>query len=516
MPEAPGTLHNWSTAEPYLATGGVAWLKDGLDKTRVAAINFYDSVYQNAPNTWQILMYETNRRPVYVPSAKILINAINRYIAPNMEVITDPATLAAAPVAEGPDGVVVDPAQPLRDLFYRERFYAKFAAEKKMWRVRGDMVILIQGDELKPEGSRLSISFVDPASYFPIWSEEDPDVRIGCHIVDQWDIDGDAFIFRTTFRKQTPDGVVGGPGIITVEEAIFEVDEWGGPNMEEGTPKEVPKPPTPLDTRITEIPVYHIKANHRNGEDWGTSDLAGLEALFVAVNQNASDEDIALALAGLGVYTSDAGEPVDDETGQPVGWQIGPGRVVEMPVDHNFNRVPGITSVQPYQDHIELLRTVIRESMGISDVAQGRVSVDVAESGIALALEMAPTLSMAEEQELELTSVLINFFFDLRAWLQVYEGISIPDVYRFIPKYGEKIPLNRKQRFDELVQLFTLNVVSAAYFRRQLSMLGYEMPDDATMMEEIIAEKTAMQQIVSDVTGARMDQEIASGNPANQ
>lgn len=511
MPALPGVMHNWKTAEPYIASTQIAWITDDINKIRVSAYAFYDSVFLNAPDTWKVLMYETNRRPVYVPTAKTLVNAINRYVAPDMDIVVDEQALIAAGGAIDP--AQPDPAQPMRDLFHREMFYAKFAAEKRMGFVRGDWIFMIQGDENKAEGSRLSLVAVDPAAYFPIWSEEDPDVRIGAHIVQQWQIDGedDIRIFRTTFRKEFQGDVIGGPATITVEEAIFEADEWGGPGMdEEGQPIEVITPLTPLDPLITEIPLYHFRANYRNGEDWGTSSIAGLESLMVAVNQNSSDEDIALALAGLGVYTSTAGAPIDESTGQELPWEIGPSRVVEIPRDDNFLRVQGITTVDPYQDHISYLRAAMTETTGISPVALGNVAVDEAESGIALLLKLGPTLSMAEEAELEITGKLRQLFWDLRAWLDVYEGINLMS-FTFMPKYGDKVPLNRKQRFDELMQLTDRNIVSASYVRAQLKAMGYPMPTDEEMLAQIIAEKTSMQQIVSDVTGARLDQELGAG-----
>lgn len=513
MPEMPGTLHNWSTAEPYIKSGDVSWIADPLDKLRIGAYTFYDSVFRNAPDTWAVVMYETNRRPLYIPSAKILINAINRYVAPNMEVVVDQQALLAQGGTLDPNQP--DPAQAIRDLFHREMFYAKFAAEKRMGRVRGDWIFMIQGDELKVEGSRISLVTVDPGSYFPIWSEEDPDVRVGVHIVTQWINPGDdeIKIYRTTFRKTTPPNVVGGPGTITVEEAIFPLDEWGGPNMEEGE-SEIVKPLTPLDPRITEIPVYHMRPNHMPGEDYGTSDLSGLESMMVAVNQGASDEDIALALTGLGVYETDAGPPLDPTTGATLPWRIGPSRVVEVPKDHHFGRVQGITSVEPYQVHISYIDGKIAESMGLGPIAMGNVAVEEAESGIALALKLAPTISMAEEQELEINGKMRQMLHDLKAWLEVYEGIGGLDTFTFTTKYGDKIPVNRKQRVEELIQLFAANLVSGAYVRGQLTGMGYEMPSDEEMLAQIIAEKQSMQQIVSDVTGSRIDTELedASSN----
>jgi hypothetical protein len=511
MPAMPGTLTNWSTAEPYIASAP-NWVIDDLNKLRVGAYTFYDSLYLNAPDTWKVLMYATNRKPIYIPSAKVLINTINRYVAPGMDVIVDPAQVAADPTAAaaapGAEGeAIVDPAQPLRDLFKRTGFYAKFAAEKKMGSARGDWIFMIQGDESKPELARISIVTIDPAAYFPIWDETDPEIRVGCHIVEQWEINGEARIYRTTFRKDTGE-VMGGPGTITVEEAIFKTDEWGGPGgMKEGTPVEVVRSPEPLDPRITQIPVYHIRNNYRNGEDFGTSDLSGLESLMMGVNQNASDEDLTLSMTGLGVYTTDAGAPLDPVTGEEADWEIGPAKVVEVPAGHNFGRVSGITTVQPYLDHIAMLDKGIRDTAAISDIALGRVDVSTEPSGIALALELAPTLAMAEEKELEISARLEEMFNDLKAWLLVYEGVNTGET-RFIPKYKDKLPPNRKQTFDELMALFTNNIVSAAYVRAELVRLGYSLPADEDMMAQIVSEKQSMQQIVSDVTGSRIDSEL--------
>jgi hypothetical protein len=147
----------------------------------------------------------------------------------------------------------------------------------------------------------------------------------------------------------------------------------------------------------------------------------------------------------------------------------------------------------------------------LSAVSKGRVDVQVAESGIALYMELAPLLSRVGEKEQVVTDVMSNLTFDLSKFFVAYEGGAFSGLLetRWIPQYGEKIPLNRKQRFDELMKLHAAGILPGSYVRSELRKMGYEFAMEDTAVEaEIVREKMLVAQVNSDITGVREDIEM--------
>ena len=100
-------------------------------------------------------------------------------------------------------------------------------------------------------------------------------------------------------------------------------------------------------------------------------------------------------------------------------------------------------------------------------------------------------------------------FFDLRAWFAAYENMgSAVDTIRWVPIYGDKIPVNRKQKFDEIMTMLGAgSLVSAQWARKELSKIGFELGDDAAMAAQIAQE----QQASLDLLGARIDNTLTQG-----
>lgn len=70
-----------------------------------------------------------------------------------------------------------------KKLFKRETMYAKFASQLRYCLIRGDAVWHFTADPNKPAGKRISIHELDPATYFPIHDEDDPEKLIGVHTI---------------------------------------------------------------------------------------------------------------------------------------------------------------------------------------------------------------------------------------------------------------------------------------------------------------------------------------------
>ena len=500
----------YSTAKPLL--GALPqWIADEQERQRVAAYMLYEQIYWTVPDTFKLVQRGSEDKPIYIPSGRIIVETLHRYLAASPDIIPDPTF--------GTPNDQLLAQQVMDDLKKRERLLSRFNANKRYGIMRGDWAWHLYADPARPPGSRISILPVDPASLFPIYNPVNVDEIIGWHIVDQYvDDSGKPFVRRLTYRKQTG---TGGPSPIEVTDELYKVDEWGGPGMDqEARPEQTMAPPQVLPSPIDDLPVYLIPNFQEPGLIWGSSEMRGLERIMAAVNQTISDEELALALEGLGVYATDAGTPVDDDDNE-VGWNLGPGRVVELPDGKKMERITGVSSVTPSQAHLAYLHDMIDQTVGLSAVAKGRTSVDVAESGIALMLELAPLLARVAEKEQVVTDVMGNMLFNIGKWFSAYEGTafnSLWEVSRWVIKYGPKIPPNRKAEFDELISLAGLEgVVPKSYIRTRLRKLGYEdMPDEATILAEIAAE----QQQAADQAGARADaalgEELAAVGALNE
>lgn len=492
-------LHAWTTAEQMiLATSKPSWVS-GLDAIRLAAYALYEGIYWNVDEAFRLQRRGSDEDPLYIPAPRSVVETVHRYLANDLVIVIDEEATAA------PEGEAQAALAFLDALLRRERFYSKFEAAKRFGIIRGDWLIHVVGDDTRSQGSRISIFFIDPGSYFPIVNEDNVDEVIGCNLIDLIELDDRRqYVRRLQYRKTTGRS---GPSPIEMSVTVHRPDRWGGPGQEVDIIERVLTPPTTLPEPIDQLPVYHIRNFEQPGELWGSSELRGIERLLTRMNQTVSDEDLALALESLGVYTTTAGPPIDPDTGEDLGWNIGPGRVIERPDGTDFSRVPGISSVQPFQDHLAFLERWLDKGTGLSDVAQGgHIGVEVAESGVALMLRMGPTLARVGEKERHVTDILTQLLFDLRRWIVAYENVNLENVI-WTPTYGDKLPVNRTQRIKEVLEMFKAKLVSGSWARDELSKYGYEFPEDAEMTTELMAE----QQLQTDVTDFRLGQELEEG-----
>lgn len=496
---APGAAFTpYSTLDLFFPQQMPGWIPDPLDQQRIASYQIYEQIYWNVPTTFKLVARGQEDKPIYIPNARTIIEATNRYIAPDFGF-----TIVPRAGTTMPPETVAQATEAFADLFTRERFFSKFSGNKRYGLIRGDWLWHIVADATKPEGSRISIYPLDPGSYFPIWHPEDLDRVIGCHIVDTFVADdGETYIKRLTYRKAD---VPGQP--ITVEESIFAVDgDWQGPTAK---PKQVLRPIEAVPG-ITSLPVYHIKNLEEPGNPFGSSEIRGVERLQGAVNQSISDEDLALALEGLGMYATTAPAPTNDD-GEPVNWILGPGRVIEHPPDTAFNRVSGLGSVTPYQDHIGYLERKLFQSLGVSDASMGIVDVTVAQSGISLQLQFQPMVAKTNEKDQDILAVHAQMFYDLaHQWMPTFEGLNFEGL-NVIPRVGGKIPIDRVAKLTELNDMLDRNVISTAYYRLEASKLGYTFPEDIqTQIKQEIADKAAAE-AAADPLMARMSEELDGG-----
>lgn len=481
-----GTFTPYSTGAEFFGTKPT-WIPDPLDIARIQAYQLYEELYWNVPDVLKVALRGSNTLPLYVPSSRTIIDATNRYYGTDFRVIAS---------GEGEPAVAAQLA--INELMKRERFRSRFNGTKRYGLIWGDQVWHITADEAKPVGSRLRLTPLDPAMYFPITDDDDVDRVVGCHLVEVISTaDGDR-IRRLTYRKTEN-------GRVTVEEGIFKTDKWGGP---EDKPETILQPVTELPPTITSLPVYHTKNTDTPGDPFGSSEVRGLERLFGGLNQAMSDEDLALALMGIGMYATDASQPVDPRTRQPVPWQLGPGRVVHHD-GQKFDRVQGVGNLaESYGEHYRRLWEAIFWASSTPEIAVGKVDVQVAQSGVALQLQLGPMLSKAGEKNALLVDTQNQMWFDLmNMWMPAYEQTTFTGV-SYDAVVGDAVPVDREARFAELNDMLDRGIIDTDYYRLEASKMGYTFP--AGMGAKATAE-FERRQAMSDGFADRVDEELDDG-----
>lgn len=478
--------------------GGVAkpaFISDSLEIERLQSYLLYEQIYWNAPEIFKLSMRGTNNLPVYVPSGRTIVDTSNRYTANNFALNIHSKT--------GPTDTtdVIAARMAISDLFARERFLAKFLGAKRYCQIQGDWIWHITADPLKPVGTRLTAITLDPSMYFPIRDPDNVEKITGVMLVQTVTENGDTAIRRLMYTKVVATSVT-----IMVQEDIMKMDEW---QDIDAAPIRVIKAATALPPEITAIPVYHTKNFEEPNNPFGSSELRGLETVMAALNQTMSDEELALALEGIGQYVTDAPHPVDPVTKKQVAWQLGPGSVNHVPQGHKFDRVGGVTSVAAYGDHYDRLWNAAKWASASPDIAIGTVDVTIAESGIALALQMSPILAKAGEKDELITATHNQMFFDiLTMWYPAYEETTFNEISTEC-LVGDKLPIDRAARFTELNDMLDRGVIDTVYYREEAAKLGYVFPSD--IGARVVAERKVLAPV--DPFADRVNTDLNANDP---
>lgn len=486
--EAP--FGKYSSVSRYAEMPG--WVPDA-HKERIASYDIYNQIYwSHVAKGYKIMNrgLDASDDPLYVPSSRIMIETLNRYVAPklwfNPQPITEPGV---EPDESGSDQALLAAQKAFTDLFARERFASRYAANKREGLIKGDWLWHLVADPDKPQGKRISVLAAKPESYFPVFEDEtvlggDPDKMVAVILAELVQV-GDEQQVRTQRYFRQPDGTIMS-GL-----DMWKTDEWFKWRYDDEVkmPLSTITPPTPLPAQITAFPVYHVPNTEEVGEIFGSSEMRGLEVLQAALNQSMTDEDLSLALMGIGVFaTEEAGSP-RDSTGNVIPWYIYPGAVLENA--KGLRRVEGITTLAPYTDHVSRLEGYLGDASGATDAAKGRMEVAEAESGVALQLRLAPTLSRAGEKDQIITDVHAQMFYDLATmWFPAFEGINLTAV-SVLPTLGDKLPVNRVAEAELANTLVLGGILSAASARKYLEGKGFAGMFDPAEGELLLAEKVA-------------------------
>jgi len=465
------TVTPYSTVTPY-ATGFPSWVSDE-DGERLAAYTAYQNMYWSEDAAFKLIRRNDDGRGIYIPKPKMIVDTTAHYLLKGLSIgVEDPEKQG-------------DFNEFLEAFLKREKFLSRFQVAKLSGVTRGDWIFHITADPLREQGSRVSLTSVDPASYFPEYDPDDMEQVIGAKLVEQWPHPDDpSKTVVKVLRYWYEDS-----GLVWREENLWELEGWNNPKKAKKVKSLLQAGPLPSDIRI--IPLYHFKNAEWDGFPFGNSELKGYERIFQAINQAISDEELALALVGLGVYATDAGRPMDDQ-GNETDWEVAPGKVWEMPGATMVKRLEGITSVTPVQDHVSYLDRALLDGSGTSEVALGRVDTQTAESGIALALKFMPTLAKIEYRDNSGVDILTQLWYDMKFWWKAYESVDYTD-QEILVKLGEKLPTNRSKVIEELNNMLDRKVISRKFYRQEATRkLGYVFP--ATIEQDMLDEQTALKE----------------------
>lgn len=448
---------------------------DKEDNARLKAYSLYDDFYYNRPETFRVTRRGESDIEIYLPSTKMIVNATARFLAVDFDY-----------TLKGGQRDVLQ--QLITDIFARETVQAKHIKGKKSMLSRGDMAWYITGDPSKPKGEKLSINTIHPSSVFRIEDKDNAFRVIGYHLVDiikdprprQKPSEPKLLARRQTFRKKG--------GRITTECLAFEIGKWDDRHLSSTDLKPVLKfwDEMPLPEQITSLPVYMIQNNEPDGSTWGISQVAGIEYLINAMNQSITYEDLSLVLQGLGVYVTTAAPPVDKATGKEGKYKMHPGNVVQMSQGDTFDKVTGVATVAPFQDHLSSMKEWATD--GLPDMATGNVDVAVAQSGIALALKMGPVLAENSDKQQVIQDRWNQMGYDLiHMWIPAFEGLESLDT-EWNTTFGDPMPIDRTAFIEETVALFTADLITFEEVRERLEKVGYSKLSNA---EKVLLEQAA-------------------------
>lgn len=453
------------------------------DKVRLKAYAIWESMYANWPEDIRITLRgdDDDSIQIYMPSAKKCIEAVNRFLAVGWKIQPNPL------MEQNQESAALVGAF-MEKLFKRERLKSKFAQMKRYMLIKGDALLHVRADPNKPPGSRISIDELKPEHYFPI-ENADGD-RIGCHIVDvipnpRTSIAlkfhrSNEVVRRQTYMREINRNTGQPTGRIISSLGLYEVGRWDDRCLLEKDIVLIEEIRSPyyLPKAIKTLPVYHWRNASPPGSTFGLSELAGVESIVNAINQSMSDEDLTLIMQGLGVYWTDASPPLNS-AGEEVEWEISPRSVVQVASGGQFNRVSGITTVQPFGDHIRALDEAMQQALGVPDIAIGVVDdASIAESGIALQLKLGPLIAKNQEKELDILDVADQFIYDLiTGWFVAYEGLNTAGT-SYINAFDDPMPKNKAKELQDLLALWsqTSGVIPVAQFYQKLNeIMGWNL-----------------------------------------
>jgi hypothetical protein len=105
------------------------------------------------------------------------------------------------------------------------------------------------------------------------------------------------------------------------------------------------------------------------------------------------------------------------------------------------------------------------------------VDVAIAQSGIALALQLSPIIAKAGEKNELITETHDQMWYDiLNGWYPAYEQTVFNEV-TVNSIVGSAVPVDRAARFAELNDMLAGHVIDTQFYRDEAAKLGYVFPE---------------------------------------
>jgi len=450
-------------------------------------------LYINAKEKLRIVL-RGDGDPIFIPNARKVIRTVGRFLGVGFDYLVEREVGSSGGTQVVDEGLLQQIETYMAAFWKREAVAQKFSSNKRWGLIRGDAVFYLYGDLAKPGGERISIAEVDPHQVFLIEDDNDIGKLLGCHIVqrvrdfrEKERQTTKQIAQRRTFRKVFDEDTGEFTGTITTELTHWELGAWDD-RLDSFDPKKqvrselYDEPETVMPAPISALPIYMWRNAPMQNSSYGTSELAGMETIFHAVNQAITDEDTTIVFQGLGMYVTNA-KPPKGPDGQVTDWNVGPMQIIEIGAEQEFTRVSGVSDVSPYTNHMNWLdEKGIQEAGGIPATAIGRVDASVVASGIALKMELAPLLAENAEKEFELVTVLDQMLHDLVCmWFPAYE----PELFgadelvaSVVCVFDDPMPVDRDAKIQETLLLRTSNLILTSMAVAKLRELGWEYPPD--------------------------------------
>ena len=108
------TFTPYSSAVPFFQDAAEPGIPE-LDQHRLGAYALYEQMYWNHPETFKLLQRGEDESPIYLPSARKIVEATNRFLALDFDYVVD-ATVGTPDARNQID-------MAFRSLFARENFH---------------------------------------------------------------------------------------------------------------------------------------------------------------------------------------------------------------------------------------------------------------------------------------------------------------------------------------------------------------------------------------------------------
>ena len=142
-------------------------------------------------------------------------------------------------------------------------------------------------------------------------------------------------------------------------------------------------------------------------------------------------------------------------------------------------------------------------------MAIGTVDVQIAQSGIALSLQLSPILEKSAEKNDLIAETHDQMWYDIvNMWYPAFEETTFTEV-SVKSVFGDAVPVDRETRFKELNDMLAGGVIDDAYYRQEVGKLGYVFPADMSARAKTWRDE--QKAVPTDEFANRVDEDLEGG-----